>query len=300
MREITVRSGRFSGTHKIYENKAEAISLGIEAISPWFSPVVEPGDWVVSDDGYVVQCLDRYVLRNKRHQSGQYTDVLRFPQGSFWVYHRKDGKQNIKSFLAFSTNTNKNSLGDTPKGGKFMTPRKKLFVSLIIGGMDPLIAYKIAFKVGPVPIFSLTTRVNRLLMDENIRAELMEQTQVLVKAAEDQIKEMTGVNSIKELVAVKLAQLAADPDISNKDTIAYIKLLAFLFPEALNINKETKSKPADSVSYVEVKPPLGEINGSENNNNSLISSPWSEYKKSDEAKETTKQTSNASNFESNI
>ena len=49
-------------------------------------------------------------LINRRHKSGQYTDVLRFPQGTFGVYIDKNGEKYPYNFYAALTPLAKNSL----------------------------------------------------------------------------------------------------------------------------------------------------------------------------------------------
>ena len=261
MRTLSLRRGKYSGEHVVYESLEEAEKFGIKAISPWFSPEVEPGDWVVSDDGYVVQCLDRYRLPNKRSKSGQYTDTLRFPQGTFWVYYGANGNKNIKNFYAFVTNNNKSSLGNTPKTGRFMTPKKRLFVEYIKRRVNPIEAYKRAFNIGPVPISSLLLSINRLLSEEAVMDELMISGQGLSDAVEQKINEVTGTLSLKDFVAYKLAQLAADPEASNKEVLSLIKYLTDTFPEKLGITPKTKDiNKIPDTPYQEVKPPIAQLN----------------------------------------
>jgi hypothetical protein len=257
MREFTIRKGNYVGKHIIYDSIKEANENGITDIKlPWYAPGVEPGSWVVSDDGYVVQCLARRNMVNKRHKSGQYTDTLRFPQGTFWVYYNREGRKTIKNFYAAIANSNKNSLGNTSKLGRYMTSRKKYFVSLVVGGMEPFNACAKVFNMGISPPNQIFIQVNKLLNDPLVREAIMEQMKPFMQMVTEKIKEKSGHDNLLEFIAEQIAMLVTKEDLSPKEIQTNIKLMLEVFSEQLGLKAPPKDiKKIQEVGYEEVAPP---------------------------------------------
>lgn len=259
MREFTVRKGAYKGKHNVFDNKEEAIKFGIKNIKElWHSPDIQIGDWVVSDDGFVVQCLHRYQLRNKHHTQGQYTDTFRFPQGTFWVYYNRNGKPTIKNFYALVANSShKNALGNTPKIGRYMNLRKKMFVSLIGSGVDPFYAYIKAFNPISSTTATIKLQVNRLLNDQAVREALMTELQPFFDKVQLEVKQATGFESLKDFIASKINEVATDTDATNKDKIAVIKLLLDLFGTQLGLTpkKGKEIKDIQEAEFESLPPP---------------------------------------------
>lgn len=256
MREFTVRSGKYAGKHKIYDSIEEAKANGVTIIrTPWYSNEVVIGDWCVSDDGYVAQCLHRFKLVNKRHRSGQYTDTFRFCQGSFYVYYDRLGRKHIKNFYAMVASSHKGSLGSAPKLGRYMPLKKKHFVALVAGGLDPYTAY---LKSYGNSYFKNNTwmQVNTLLSDPLVRKALMEEMQPFIQKVEDKIKEKTGFTSISDWLVDQLAVLLIDMKLSAKEKRANIQLVINLFGEQLGVVKpQIKSKRDIQDADFELIPP---------------------------------------------
>lgn len=241
MRKFTIRSGKYAGQHTIYDTVEEAKQYDIIPISPWYE--AEEGQWAVSDDGYVLQVLKRYTLRNKRHKSGQYTDTFRFVNGTFWVYHGKK-RPRIKNFYGALAANSKSSLGNTPKIGRFLTVKKKYFVELLASGLDPYRAYMKAFKV-----LSGTTRgailynINKLLEDEAVLSELQSRMRPMLEQAEKIIKEKTG-KPLEQVMAEKLAELIISDD-RNSNTREFrsnFMLATQIFSSRLNLALKAPTK----------------------------------------------------------
>ncbi len=256
MREFTIRSGKFSGKHIIYDSEDEAKKAGIKIIrSPWYSKETEIGDWCLSDDGYVAQCLHRFKLINKRHKSGQYTDTFRFCNGTFYVYYDRLNRPHIKNFYAQIANSHKSSLGNTSKLGKYMPLKKKHFVALVAQGVDPYSAYLQSYKTS---FFKGSTwmQVNKLLSDPLVRQALMEELKPFMSKVEDKIKEKTGFTSISDWLVNELAVLVIDMKLSSKEKRANIQLIINLFGEQLGVVKPpVKSRREIQEADYEVMPP---------------------------------------------
>lgn len=257
MRDFTVRSGKYAGTHIIYDSEDEASNHSIIFKKPWYNDNVEIGDWVVSDDGYVIQCLGIYKLVNKRHRSGQYTTAYRFPNGTFYVYKDKHGAQHIKNFYAVASASHKNSLGNTPRIGRYMTSKKKEFVTLVAGGMDIYTAYVKAYSVRTFSRNGILVQINKLMDDPVVRKELMDQLQPFAKQLEDTIKEKTGADSLTSFLIEQITSLVTDPKSQYpKEKRENIKLLINLVGQQLGIalTKGTKKEIQDA-EYQEIPMP---------------------------------------------
>lgn len=257
MRDFTVRSGNFAGTHIIYDNEEEAAKHSIIPKKPWYNDNVEAGDWVVADDGFVIQCLFKRKIVNKRHRSGQYTMSYRFCNGTFYYYVNRFGQKSIKNFYAVATKSHKNSLGDSSRVGKYLTSRKKEFVTLIATGLDLYSAYIKAYQVKTISRNGILVQINKLMDDPIVREELMEQMQPFIKQVEDSIKEKTGANSLVNFLVDQITELVTDEKSKvPKEKRENIKLLVNMFGEQLGIALRKKSpKEVEEADYEIIKPP---------------------------------------------
>lgn len=256
MRDFTIRSGKFSGKHIIYDSEDEAKINSIKFTKPWYADSVDVGDWVVSDDGYVIQCLGRYKLVNKRHKSSQYTMAYRFPNGTFYVYMDAHGQKHIKNFYAVASASHKNSLGNTPRIGRYMTSKKKEFVTLVASGMDLYSAYIKAYQVRTFSRNGILVQINKLMDDPVVRKELMEQLQPFAKQLEEQIMEKTGADSLTSFLIEQITSLVTDPKSQYpKEKRENIKLLINLVGQQLGIALAKGKKDVQEAEYEEVPMP---------------------------------------------
>lgn len=258
MRQFTIRKGVYAGEHIIYDSIEEARSEGKKVYSPWYTDDVEPGDWCVSDDGYVLQLLKRDKLINKRHKSGQYTDYFRFCNGTFYVYYAKGGKRSIKNFYGVASANHKSSLGNTSALGKYMTLKKKHFVTLVAQGFDPYHAYVRAYKVNGASKNNIWIQVNKLLSDPVVKTELMEQLKPVIFKLEKQIQKETGAETLQDWLVDELTKLLAkSTKITPKDRRDNIRLVISLFGEPLGFTtpKRTSKNSADEAEWRELPPP---------------------------------------------
>jgi len=257
MRDFTVRSGNFAGTHIIYDNEEEARNHNIVFKKPWYDDNVDNGDWVVSDDGYVIQCLYKRKIVNKRHRSGQFTMSYRFCNGTFYYYVNRFGQKSIKNFYAVATKSHKNSLGNSGRMGRYLTSRKKEFVTLIAAGLDLYSAYIKAYEVKTISRNGILVQINKLMDDPIVREELMEQMQPFIKQVEASIKAKTGADSLVNFLVDQITELVTDPKSKvPKDRRENIKLLVGLFGEQLGIALRKKPKnEIEEADYEVIKPP---------------------------------------------
>ena len=257
MRDFTIRGGKYKGVHIIYDSEDEAKENSIEFKKPWYKDSTEAGDWVVSDDGYVIQCLHKYKLVNKRHKSGQYTMSYRFPNGTFYIYVDQYRKKHIKNFYAVAAHAHKNSLGNTPRIGRYMTSKKKEFVVLVAGGLDIYSAYIKAYKVRTFSRNGILIQLNKLMDDPLVREELVKEIQPFIKMVEEQIKEKTGADSLVNFLVDQITELLIDEKSKvPKERRENLKLLINLFGEQLGIAlKRTSTKGVQDADFELVSPP---------------------------------------------
>jgi hypothetical protein len=266
MRDFTVRFGNYKGVHKIYDSPEEATKYGIKTIvSPWWSPDVGVGSWVVSDDGYVIQCLNRSILRNRRHRSGQFTDHFRFCNGSCYVYHDKHGERHIKNFYAAVANSNKNSLGSTPSMGRFLGARKKEFVLYVQMGFDLYTSYIKAFRVranNP----HIDIQVQKLLSEKLVREALMEAIKPMMQKIQAEVIKLSNseYNSIEELLIKRTAKLIVKEIDDPKTDLTVLKFAYEFLGKPLGLVTDTNTaagrKELADAEFEVIRPPELGIN----------------------------------------
>jgi len=257
MRIHTIRRGNHKGEHIIYDNPGEANSNGIDKImAPWHRTDTQTGDWVVSDDGYVVQVLKRYTLKNKRHISGQYTDCFMFPQGTFTVYYGRNGYKKIKNFYAQMSSNNRTSLGnDTSSLGRYLTIRKKEFVTLMGFGYDAYTSYIKAFNVKNSNIGYITIQINKLLTDERVQGALMEALKPFMEKVEQAVIEKSKgqYKDLEDLAVQKTAELLLAPTKYVKDKALVLKFTFEVFGKIKGFIEmaEKRNKQLDNIEEAE-------------------------------------------------
>ena len=130
MRKYFVRNPKsnYHGDHIIFETEEEANQNGITC-KRWWDPEIKAGDWVIADDGGVLQCLKYYKMTNK---AGYTTHCYRFCNTTLSVYPRKCGETSISNFYAFFTKSCKSSIGEVKP-----LERSKIvaFAQMVMAGM---------------------------------------------------------------------------------------------------------------------------------------------------------------------
>lgn len=170
MREYNKQWGKNEGIHYIFDNTTEAIkyltgdlaSLNVNkqdlsneltCFPNWWTCQI--GDWCKTDDGFIVQCLNKWVCHKKdakgnlRHfKTGVpiITFMFTFVFGSYAKWFRKSGEfsnNSCKAALATPENVKKNttSIGsakETHLLGKYNTARKQWFSLMLAQTKDPI------------------------------------------------------------------------------------------------------------------------------------------------------------------
>lgn len=136
MREVVITRGQDAGTHRVYDRE-EALSEGIVPVPDWRGAV--QGDWLFTDDGYVIQCIgDGDLLENKRD--------VRWVRTAIGCYRNRtsdslttEPRKNRFSFCASEVRVGKSQKVPIAK-------REKLFVELWFSLGDSEMAYRLAFE----------------------------------------------------------------------------------------------------------------------------------------------------------
>lgn len=187
MREIVVERGMDAGTHRVYTVE-EARGEGVTTLPDWRK--AEKGDWIETDDGYVLQCLN----------AGSLTEM---PVGSRWV-RTAIGTYRTRKWDRLDTE-HRESRG-TFTGRKYtaagtqigpVTAREKLFVELWFALNDSALAYRQAFEGADYTRSSVRVAVRKLLKRRRVIEYMKEYLgDVLLKHEIDQdyvIRNIKGI-----------------------------------------------------------------------------------------------------------
>ncbi|MCL6099801.1 MAG: hypothetical protein M1391_14640 [Bacteroidetes bacterium] len=141
MRIFTVRKGLFMGEHTIYDSPSEFYTEHPSdfILKKWSDTAIEKNDWVIADDGYVIQCLGKRKFNNKWNYP---TAAYRFCIGTFTHYHGKSGIKVHCMYAAVTQIKDRSSIGEY-KG------QDKLFILYVKSGFSLYEAYHKAFNRYP-------------------------------------------------------------------------------------------------------------------------------------------------------
>ena len=205
MREYVIRNGSmYAGTHYLYENEDEYrskvttsnVKLHRWAIDDFRN--YEVGDYVIAEDGYVVQILAIKEMKTKKLRKGR-SVFIRFPMGTFAVYQKADGTVHYPRFYAMFTTGDKGSASGRSRSNftGMKDEAKKRFANLIFSGIDNRTAYRLAFNYKRIITNSqIDKKISDMMKDEIVIQEL----RTLSKPVQDKIDNLFSVDKlIKQL-----------------------------------------------------------------------------------------------------
>lgn len=244
MREFTVRKGNFAGIHRIYDSEQECYdNEGLWPKKPWYDLKNEIGNWIVADDGFVCQILHKYELPNRRI-------IFRFPFISRSVYYRKrDDAWVAQTLYTYLTTSNKNSLvapGYNRVLGASMNKNKKRWLSLVMSGLDPLVATKMSFPITR----NVQYMTEKLFMDKAI----IKQVNKELKSLKEQLDEEAALvgMTFEQMVVQKLMSALQ----ANAKGVSDLIKQAGLGLKILDLIKENKVTDAKEASAEILPPPI--------------------------------------------
>lgn len=177
-RKYRIVAGKLAGEYFLFWNREECRryleEIGSTAkIWTWNEDDpdnYEVGDYIEALDGYCTPLLKRRYFKNR-------ATALTFPNGTFITYKRKkdDTVHFPRLYGQFTAGVRRYSGSTKPCRGFISSKGKLLFVSFLIGGIDPYEAYRMAFN--PKSHYTanqLRGKIQELLMDEEIREYMTE------------------------------------------------------------------------------------------------------------------------------
>ena len=254
LREYSIRSEKspYFGLHKVYESPEEFNKdfpgVKLKRWSEFLPEEVQDGEWLIADDGYVVQLLKKsgpYVT--KRDKTCYF---FRFAMGTFvgyWVKTLSIWK--YRNFCAQFTAGRRNAATSeykirTDKG----ILEKIKFATLLASGVKPMSAFNLSITYGAYLTREQAIRkVLNLLRDEVVQKEIKNQ---LVKFRED-IDEKFGDKRLVEELDM-LLKYSKKGTIAHRENINFImELRGIIQPEP---SRKKIAQQAEEAQITELPP----------------------------------------------
>lgn len=247
MIEYMINQGKNKGVHYIFESTTEAISYltrelsklnvnnqnisnPLNAFSPWYT--ARRGDWVKSDDGLIIQCLNQWDFypRTNKGEKRYYvsrtpvcTYTFRFCFGVFYKYNKKDGSlSSSKCAVREALQTYNCRQGRMSKEyhplGKYRTKKKKLFAYYVAQTGDPVGALLKTYEEFRI---HARTKKEMIISPIKVAVDLMTDKYVIQEIQ----KHVTDMESFKDILKKSLEDNGATVDQSIK-AIAEVLLLS--------------------------------------------------------------------------
>lgn len=180
MRVFNVRDERspFVGEHIIYDTVEEFRQKYGEdyPLRKWGEGKIEElkaGDWVIADDGYVVQVLRVKVFP---HWTGSLTFFVRMPMGTFAVYHTKSQGWKWRQMMAQFGLPQKSSIGHRGRMYNVSVMQKVKFATMFLSGVSMITAVKVVYPMAKKLTYNqLLIKAAHLMDDKIVQAELKNQ-----------------------------------------------------------------------------------------------------------------------------
>ena len=254
MRIFKIKNGNYAGEHIIFDSIQECIEKGYTP-KVWYE--CNTNDWAIADDGYVLQLLSKSYIKNRHNQI---TWLYRFCNGTGAVYIDRHGTPRPYNFYGAVAKSKKSTLSE---GGVYVTPKLKLWFSLVKAGADPNEAYRNVYKREPN-----IRRINLILENKKIKSMIAKEMVPVIGTINEKLLNKTG-KSLDQWFAEEVVDLITTDKLSPKERLANIKFLKEVFANALGF--KNKSIP-EEIPYEEIRPSLGtNQERNENNVNSPIS-----------------------------
>jgi len=256
MRTFTERDPRspFLGENIIYDSveefkkeKGEEFPLkkwGVGEISE-----LQAGEWVIADDGYVVQVLR---VKTYLHQKGYLTYFVRVPMGTFAVYYTKSRGYVWRQMFAQFGSAQKSSINHRSRLYSPGVVNKIKFATLLLSGMSVIKIMKI---VHPhwchLTNNQLLSKAVNFMDDKIVQKEIRSQVAVFQDSFD---KKFSDERIVKELDM--LLDLSEKGSAAHRGNIQFImELKGLITPTSKKSGK--KFEGAEDADYDEVPPSEG-------------------------------------------
>lgn len=260
MRYFYIQSGKYKGEYPIYEGekefKKENPDLDYKRWGREEHPsLIEIGDFVEAMDGYIVECLNRYILGGNNY-------AFRFPMATCSCVLKKKGGIRWYNFYAQFAVPNKNSLSGKNYGsmrGEGFTRRKMLFGQLVGAGLNVFDAYKQAGYPFTLTPDRQVNKIRELLMDKEVQKYMVRQSgqEMLERIRNDEeFKEEVIIKYVKDFMnsVKKGSQLHLD-SIPSLFILLGIVPPDYFEPKLPTRGRPKSNKDVEDVDFETVPPP---------------------------------------------
>lgn len=282
MRFYTLRFGKYIGEHPVYNDNTEAfdnlnnghanflrdfqtpVTINFKL---WTDPDVKAGEWIRSDDGRIVQCLNRYdffkIAKRLGNKKLPTTVSIKTVFGVFSYYHKaKGGLAIYKKMLA-----DPKTMGDVTFNrvsitnqctiaGKFLTKKKRLFAYYVVVTGNPVASFAKINKNKRITK-NIYKNAFALLKDPYVLAEIKTYTTM-----DDALARIQKAFADKNLDAERIAEEFDDGlKAVKKGTMAHAKwteLLRDTWSKIENV-QIAGNTPSAKELVIDNRPPLAEL-----------------------------------------
>lgn len=253
-RIFKVDKGDYKGEYRLYFNRKVAeYYLPDRKIYKWGDDEclqAEAGDYIESYDGSVVMLIRKRVYTSKKTQVPFY--FFRFPMSTITAYVTKTKGIKFREFYGQMAYINKGEI--VPKIRQGSDNQKIRFVSMLLSGVHPFKAYRIAFgKFDPIEIGNLHRKVNKLMTDEVVRTEINEQLVPFIEQLNEEFSDNKIVQQLKLLI--DNSRKGSD---AHRENIKFIMALLNKLPQAMYSGSKAQKSLAQEVQVIS-PPQLGQI-----------------------------------------
>lgn len=255
MRVFVERHGKsaYPGEHPIYESieefKRERGDISLIKWGEGSPETLQAGQWMIVDDGYIIQILKVKSYQNKQLAT---TYFVRVAMGTFPVYYTKSNGWVWRRLYAQFICGNKTSLSHRrPNLGGIGTIDKIKFATLFLSGIPITKAILAVYpRVRSLTRHQLLLKGINLMNDEVVKTEIRDQ---IAKFSGDIEEKFGDARIIEELDMLLIA--------SEKGSIVHQKNIQFIMELRGLYNNQTSQKKlgskAENAEYTEIPPSEG-------------------------------------------
>jgi hypothetical protein len=244
IRYIRIAKGPNEGWHPMYislkEFRKEHTKEEVPTVYRPYWECEKIGDWCYTDDGWIIQCLNKYELvptfykeRIKLNPESlnnrNAVQCFKFAARTCNVYCRKDGTLKATKFYGVEVKLDSTRLSENYNPlGKYITEKKKHFITLVVTGSSPASAYMISHKVSYG--IAKSNAYNLLMKDERVMKEISR------RMGTNLIDDLNNKGMNSDYILDELKKM-----IDNKKTNSNVKQALLLFLLKVQYKMETRT-----------------------------------------------------------
>lgn len=203
----------------------------------WSDITISEGDYVIADDGYIVQCLSSRLYQTNTHL----LFYFKFPMGTFCITQYKS-KKYIPAFYAMFSKPKLTGIGNTHGRDN---NHKIRFATYVMAGFDIGEAYRRCYPNGILGSNQALRKGIELMNDKIVKVELKSQLDSFTNKLKDKFTEDDLINELDQLLSK-----------SRKGSMAHRQNLELILQlTGYMDNPLSKKKQAEEANYQEIIPP---------------------------------------------